>query len=104
MLHGRVVDMLYFPLMEGTFPDWFPFWANQEFLFFRPVFNIADSSITVGVMLIILFQRRFFAKAEEENAVLNESELEENDSELSEDAPSESKPSNPRSDSEESVD
>lgn len=59
-LHGRVVDMLYFPILEGHFPSWFPIWANEEFIFFRPVFNIADSSITVGVLLILLFQRNIF--------------------------------------------
>lgn len=59
-LHGRVVDMLYFPIIEGHFPSWFPFWANEHFLFFRPVFNISDSAITVGVALILLFQRKFF--------------------------------------------
>lgn len=59
VLFGRVVDMLYFPLIEGHFPSWFPFWANDHFLFFRPVFNIADSSITVGMAIIILFQKRF---------------------------------------------
>ncbi len=59
-LHGKVVDMLYFPLIEGHFPDWFPFWGSEEFIFFRPVFNIADMSISVGVGLIILFQKRFF--------------------------------------------
>ncbi len=60
MLFGRVVDMLYFPLIEGHFPSWLPFWANDHFLFFRPVFNIADSSITVGMAIVILFQKRFF--------------------------------------------
>jgi signal peptidase II len=59
-LHGRVVDMFYFPIIEGTFPDWFPIWSNEPFVFFRPVFNIADSSITIGVALILLFQNKFF--------------------------------------------
>jgi signal peptidase II len=63
-LHGRVVDMLYFPIIEGHFPSWFPFWGGEEFLFFRPVFNIADSSITIGVIMILLFQSRFFRKEE----------------------------------------
>jgi signal peptidase II len=57
---GRVVDMFYFPLLKGHYPSWFPFWANQEFIFFRPVFNIADSAITTGVAYILLFERSFF--------------------------------------------
>lgn len=59
-LHGRVVDMLYFPVMQGHYPSWFPFWSGEQFIFFRPVFNIADSSITVGVIIILIFQKRFF--------------------------------------------
>ncbi len=62
-LHGRVVDMFYFPLIEGHFPSWFPIWGTEEFIFFRPVFNFSDSSISVGVFLILLFQRNFFSKA-----------------------------------------
>jgi len=61
-LHGKVVDMFYFPIIKGHFPDWSPFWANETFIFFRPVFNIADSSITVGVFSLILFQKKFFKK------------------------------------------
>lgn len=62
LLHGKVVDMFYFPIIEGHFPAWFPVWATEEFIFFRPVFNFSDSSITVGVLMILLFQRHFFPK------------------------------------------
>lgn len=64
-LHGRVVDMLYFPLIESHFPEWFPFWGGRHFIFFRPVFNIADTSITTGVLIILFFQRRFFHHEQE---------------------------------------
>lgn len=63
-LHGKVVDMFYFPIIEGHFPEWFPIWGSEEFIFFRPVFNFADASITVGVILIILFQKKFFKSRE----------------------------------------
>lgn len=59
-LHGKVVDMFYFPVIEGHFPSWFPVWGSEEFIFFRPVFNFADASISVGVAMILLFQKRFF--------------------------------------------
>lgn len=58
LLHGKVVDMLYFPLIEGTFPQWMPVIGGQDFLFFRFIFNIADSAITVGVALLLIFYRR----------------------------------------------
>jgi signal peptidase II len=60
-LHGKVVDMLYFPIIEAHFPAWFPLWGGEEFVFFRPVFNIADSSITTGVLILIFFQKQVFA-------------------------------------------
>lgn len=59
-LHGKVVDMLFFPLFEGTFPDWMPLWGGESFLFFSPVFNFADSYITLGVLYLLLFHRRYF--------------------------------------------
>jgi signal peptidase II len=62
VLHGQVVDMFYFPVLSGTFPDNFPIWGGEDFLFFRPVFNIADAAISVGVFLLIVFQRRLFGK------------------------------------------
>ncbi len=59
-LYGRVVDMLYFPIIETHYPRWFPWVGGEEFIFFRPIFNIADSSITIGVAIILIFQKRFF--------------------------------------------
>ena len=63
-LHGKVVDMFYFPVIEGHFPDWFPIWGTEEFIFFRPVFNFADAAISCGVALILLNQKRFFNEGE----------------------------------------
>ena len=66
-LYGKVVDMLYFPIIHGDWPQWFPVWGGREFIFFRPVFNIADSSITTGVFIILFFQKRFFNSVEGKN-------------------------------------
>jgi signal peptidase II len=65
-LHGRVVDMLYFPIIRSHYPRWVPFLNGQDFEFFSPVFNIADASISIGVITILLFQRRFFRKHPQE--------------------------------------
>jgi len=66
-LHGRVVDMLYFPIISNAhFPDWVPVWGGEDFEFFRPVFNIADASISLGVIIILLFQKRFFDRRKKE--------------------------------------
>ncbi len=59
-MHGRVVDMFYFPILNGHFPAWFPLWGGDEFVFFRPVFNVADASISVSVIVMILFQKQIF--------------------------------------------
>lgn len=64
-LYGKVVDMFYFPMYRGNLPEWVPFWGGEYFEFFRPVFNLADSSITVGVASILLFQRQYFGKEDE---------------------------------------
>ena len=58
--HGKVVDMLYFPLFSGELPDWIPIWGGTYFTFFRPIFNIADVAISSGVGLLFLFQRSVF--------------------------------------------
>ena len=61
-LMGRVVDMFYFPLIVTTYPDWFPLYGGEEFIFFSPVFNFADSSISVGVVAMLLFFRKELAQ------------------------------------------
>ena len=58
-LHGRVVDMFYFPIWNGTFPTWLPIWGGEDFQFFRPIFNFADFSISCGVGIILVFQKKF---------------------------------------------
>ncbi|HPE98672.1 MAG TPA: lipoprotein signal peptidase, partial [Chitinophagales bacterium] len=73
-LHGKVVDMLYFPIIQGYYPSWVPLLGGNEFVFFRPVFNMADSSITIGVLLMIIFQKKFFHTTEKpETAAVEES-------------------------------
>lgn len=57
-LHGRVVDMFYFPIIHTQWPDWVPVWGGDDFVFFSPVFNFADSCISVGVVLLLLFFRK----------------------------------------------
>jgi signal peptidase II len=61
-LMGKVVDMFYFPIIHTTWPDWMPFWGGEEFIFFSPVFNFADASISVGVVALLLFYRKELAK------------------------------------------
>ena len=57
-LHGKVVDMFYFPLIQGNFPSWMPFCGGEDFIFFRPIFNLADAAITVGIVLLLVFYRK----------------------------------------------
>ncbi|MDZ4795872.1 MAG: lipoprotein signal peptidase [Bacteroidota bacterium] len=61
-LHGSVVDMLYFPMFKGNFPSWFPFVGGDDFEFFSAIFNVADASISTGVITLLIFQKRFFKK------------------------------------------
>ena len=63
-LFGKVVDMFYFPMLNTTLPEWLPLWGGNDFQFFRPVFNLADSYITVGVACILLFYRKYFGQNE----------------------------------------
>ena len=69
--HGRVVDMLYFPIAEGHFPSWIPIWGGDEFVFFRPVFNLADAAISVGVILILIFQKNYFKEDVKDEVSIN---------------------------------
>ena len=66
-LFGKVVDMFYFPIIDTHLPEWFPIWGGDRFEFFRPVFNIADASISIGVACILIFHRSFLKKQKEEN-------------------------------------
>lgn len=61
-LHGRVVDMLYFPMVKSNFPSWIPIVGGDDFEFFSPIFNIADASISAGVLTLLVFQKKFFKK------------------------------------------
>jgi len=63
-MYGCVVDMFYFPILNGHFPSWFPIWGGEDFQFFRPIFNFADASISTGVVIIIIFQKKFAPKKE----------------------------------------
>lgn len=77
LFHGRVVDMFYFPLISGNFPAWLPIWGGQDFIFFRPVFNLADAAISVGVILILIFQKHYFKHEVPEESEPNSEMVEE---------------------------
>lgn len=73
-LHGKVVDMMYFPIIRNAhYPSWLPFVGGKDFEFFEPVFNIADASISVGVIAILIFQNTFFKKEQEEKQAVETS-------------------------------
>ena len=77
LLHGKVVDMLYFPLWKGYLPEWIPFMGGKYFTFFEPVFNIADVAISIGFVILIVFNKRVFRKEiqeEKENTLLGETQ------------------------------
>lgn len=68
LLYGKVVDMFYFPIAIGIYPDWFPLIGGEPYLFFKPVFNLADVAISLGVVHLLLFQRKFFSDINKEKA------------------------------------
>jgi len=76
LFYGKVVDMLYFPMVDTTWPDWMPFFGGSNFRFFEPVFNIADTAISTGVGILLVFNKRAF-KNEDDEAVLEPSEISE---------------------------
>ncbi len=76
-LQGKVVDMLYFPLWKGVLPEWLPVWGGEYFIFFRPVFNLADSYITIGVLTLVLFNWKFFSSKPAGNPASAEKKQEE---------------------------
>lgn len=76
-LHGKVVDMLYFPIIDSHFPDFLPYIGGERFQFFRPVFNIADSAITIGMVVLLINQKRYFGIAKEK-APASENQVEGN--------------------------
>jgi signal peptidase II len=73
LFFGKVVDMLYFPIIDTTLPANFPIWGGRHIIFFRPIFNIADSCITCGAIYLLLFQWKFFAKSEKKENSENNS-------------------------------
>ncbi len=79
VLYGRVVDMFYFPLIDTTFPTWFPFWGGRPLRFFEFIFNIADAAVFIGTAIIFVFYKHFFnqkdGQAISENEAENEDKL-----------------------------
>ncbi len=73
--HGRVVDMFYFPIIQTTIPETWPFWAGEDFEFFRPVFNVADAAISVGFVIILSGQKTFFKEETTSTQIDDEAQL-----------------------------
>jgi len=73
-LHGRVVDMLYFPMIDTVLPNWVPFWGGKEFTFFDPVFNLADFYISFSFFMLLIFQRRFFPDSSKKDKTAEQKE------------------------------
>ncbi|MCP4552699.1 MAG: lipoprotein signal peptidase [Bacteroidetes bacterium] len=78
IMYGKVVDMFYFPIITTHYPNWFPFVGGNDFIFFRPVFNIADSAITIAIFILIFFHRDLFKKDSHKTEVLREDNQAEN--------------------------
>lgn len=77
IFQGSVVDMFYFPLIKGTYPSWFPVWHGQSFEFFQPIFNLADAAISIGVIMILIYQKRYFKHEVPEASSINSEVVEE---------------------------
>lgn len=75
LFHGRVVDMLYFPLCEWNWPAWMPMVGGEHFVFFQPIFNVADASLSVSVIVLILFYSRYLTVADKEENSQEETNL-----------------------------
>ncbi|PKA98043.1 signal peptidase II [Flavobacteriaceae bacterium MAR_2009_75] len=77
--YGKVVDMLYFPLIDTTWPEWVPYFGGNDFRFFEPVFNIADMAISTGVGILIVFNKKAFGKLDDETGEDNDNQSSENE-------------------------
>ncbi|MEM1409072.1 MAG: lipoprotein signal peptidase [Bacteroidota bacterium] len=75
--NGQVIDMFFFPLLEGTYPGWMPLIGGDNFLFFSYVFNVADSSVFLGVVFMLIFQKKFFKSENKDDAPVKEEQVSE---------------------------